>query len=153
MGRVVHGASCPWGEMFLARVVMERVVHGANCPWGEMSVGRAVYGAKCLWAEMSVGRDVVERVVMGRVVLGRVVLGRVVLGRVVWELVCCLKTKGGGGVRELQNSVMCQLPTHRVASSRVLLHILKKEGKRRRAHTALTTEYALFNEEAHFVET
>jgi hypothetical protein len=53
MGRVVRGASCPWGEMSVGRNV-----RGANCPWGEMSVGRDVRGAKCLWGEMSVGRNV-----------------------------------------------------------------------------------------------
>jgi hypothetical protein len=53
MGRVVHGASCRWGELS-----MGRIVHGANCPWGELSVGRIVRGANCPWGEMSVGRDV-----------------------------------------------------------------------------------------------
>jgi hypothetical protein len=53
MGRVVHGASCPWGELSLGRIV-----HGANCPWGDLSVGRIVRGAKCPWGEMSVGRVV-----------------------------------------------------------------------------------------------
>jgi hypothetical protein len=50
MGRVVHGASCPWGELSV-----ERNVHGASCPWGEMSVGQNVRGAKCPWGEMSWG--------------------------------------------------------------------------------------------------
>jgi hypothetical protein len=27
---------------------MGRVVHGASCPWGELSMGRVVYGASCL---------------------------------------------------------------------------------------------------------
>jgi hypothetical protein len=53
MGRVVHGASCPWGELS-----MGRVVRGAKCLWGELSVGQDVRGAKCLWGEMSVGRNV-----------------------------------------------------------------------------------------------
>ncbi len=42
MGRVVHGASCPWGEMSVGRDV-----RGAKCPWGEVSVGRNVRGARC----------------------------------------------------------------------------------------------------------
>ncbi len=42
MGRVVHGASCPWGELS-----MGRVFPGASCPWGELSLGRVVYGASC----------------------------------------------------------------------------------------------------------
>jgi hypothetical protein len=39
MGRVVHGASCPWGELSLGRVV-----HGASCPWGELSMWRVLMG-------------------------------------------------------------------------------------------------------------
>jgi hypothetical protein len=55
MGRVVHGASCPWGELSLGRVV-----HGASCPWGELSMGRVVPGvsfdgASCPWGELSWG--------------------------------------------------------------------------------------------------
>jgi hypothetical protein len=53
MGRVVHGVSCPWGELSVGRVV-----HGAKCPWGEMSVGRIVRGARCPWGELSLGRVV-----------------------------------------------------------------------------------------------
>jgi hypothetical protein len=53
MGRVVHGVSCPWGEMS-----MGRNVRGAKCPWGEMSLGRNVRGANCPWGEMSLGRVV-----------------------------------------------------------------------------------------------
>jgi hypothetical protein len=53
MGRVVHGASCPCGELSVGRAV-----HGVKCPWGEMSVGRAVRGANCPWGELSLGRTV-----------------------------------------------------------------------------------------------
>jgi hypothetical protein len=49
MGQVVHGASCPWGELSKGRVV-----HGASCPWGELSVGRVVYGASCRGASFDV---------------------------------------------------------------------------------------------------
>jgi hypothetical protein len=42
LGRVVHGARCPWGEMSVGRVV-----RGVSCPWGEMFVGRDVRGANC----------------------------------------------------------------------------------------------------------
>jgi hypothetical protein len=86
MGRVIHGASCPWGEMSMGRVVrgvscpwgelsVGRDVRWARCPWDEMSVGRNVRGAKCPWGEMSVGRNDVGRVVVGRVLMGRVVRG------------------------------------------------------------------------------
>jgi hypothetical protein len=50
MGRVVHGASCPWAKC-----------PWVSCPWRELSVWRVVYGAgvvygtKCLWGEMSRG--------------------------------------------------------------------------------------------------
>ncbi len=70
MGRVVHGVSCPRGEMSVGRNVC-----GAKCLWGEMSVGRNVRGAKCPWGEMSVGQDVVGQVVVGRVVRGASCLG------------------------------------------------------------------------------
>jgi hypothetical protein len=65
MGRVVHGASCPWGELSLGRVV-----RGASCPWGELFLGRVVPwascpgascpgasfdGASCPWGELSWG--------------------------------------------------------------------------------------------------
>ncbi len=60
MGRVVHGASCPWGELSLGRVVP-----WASCPWGELSMGRVVPGASyrgasfdgasCPWGELSWG--------------------------------------------------------------------------------------------------
>ncbi len=53
MGRVVHGASCPWGELSVGRTV-----RGANCPWGELSVGRIVRGASCPWGELSMGQTV-----------------------------------------------------------------------------------------------
>jgi hypothetical protein len=55
MGRVVHGASCPWGELSVGRTVcggncpLGRTVRGANCPWGELSVGRIARGANCPW--------------------------------------------------------------------------------------------------------
>jgi hypothetical protein len=42
MGRVVHGARCPWGELS-----MGRVVHGASCPWGELSMGQIDCGVSC----------------------------------------------------------------------------------------------------------
>jgi hypothetical protein len=55
-----HGASCPWGELS-----MGRVVPGVSCPWGELSMGRIVYGASCRgasfdgascpWGELSWG--------------------------------------------------------------------------------------------------
>ncbi len=70
MGRVVHGASCPWGELS-----MVRVVHGVSCPWGELSMGRVVHGASCLWGELSMGRVVMGRVLMGQVVRGASCLG------------------------------------------------------------------------------
>ena len=38
VGRDVHGAKRPWGEMSMG----EMSFHGAKCPWGEMSVGRKV---------------------------------------------------------------------------------------------------------------
>jgi hypothetical protein len=41
-GASFHGASCPWGELS-----MGRVVHGTSCPWGELSMGRVVTGARC----------------------------------------------------------------------------------------------------------
>jgi hypothetical protein len=40
MGLVVHGTSCPWGELSVGRTV-----HGAT--WGELSVGRTVRGESC----------------------------------------------------------------------------------------------------------
>ncbi len=40
MGRVVHGVSCPWGELSMGQVVP------GGCPWGELSMVRVVYGAK-----------------------------------------------------------------------------------------------------------
>ncbi len=43
-GASCHGASCPWGELSVGRVVMGRVVHGASCPWGELSMGRVLMG-------------------------------------------------------------------------------------------------------------
>jgi hypothetical protein len=49
---------------------MGRDVHGASCPWGQLSMGPVVHGASCPWAEFSMGRDVVGRVLMGRVVRG-----------------------------------------------------------------------------------
>jgi hypothetical protein len=52
------GASCPWGELSVGRVVMGRVVPGASCPWGELSVGRVVHGASCPLGELSMGRIV-----------------------------------------------------------------------------------------------
>jgi hypothetical protein len=42
MGRVVHGASCPCGELSLGQVV-----HGASGPWGKLSMGRNDCGARC----------------------------------------------------------------------------------------------------------
>jgi hypothetical protein len=55
MGRIVHGASCPWGELSVGRVVRGVKCPGGDCPWGEMSVGRNVRGAKCPWGELSWG--------------------------------------------------------------------------------------------------
>jgi hypothetical protein len=54
---------------------MGRVVHGASCPWGELSLGRVVHGVSCLWGELSLGRDVVGQVLMGQVVRGASCLG------------------------------------------------------------------------------
>jgi hypothetical protein len=54
---------------------MGRVVYGASCPWGELSMGRVVHGASCLWGELSMGRVVVGRFLMGRVVRGASCLG------------------------------------------------------------------------------
>jgi hypothetical protein len=59
MGRVVRGASCPWGEL----------------SWGELSIGRVVHGASCLWGELFMGRVVLGRVLTGRVVRGASCLG------------------------------------------------------------------------------
>jgi hypothetical protein len=55
---IINGASCPWSELSVGRVVMGQVVHGASCPWGELSLGRVVHGASCLWGELSMGRVV-----------------------------------------------------------------------------------------------
>jgi hypothetical protein len=52
MGQVVHGASCPWGELS-----MGRVVHGASCPWGEFSTGRVFHRVSCPWNEFSMGQN------------------------------------------------------------------------------------------------
>jgi hypothetical protein len=49
---------------------MGRVVHGASCPWDELSMGRVVHRASCLWGEMTVGLVVMVRVLMGQVVRG-----------------------------------------------------------------------------------
>jgi hypothetical protein len=54
-GASCHGASCPWGELSVGRVV-----RGVSCPWGELSVGRVVrgascHGASCPWGELSWG--------------------------------------------------------------------------------------------------
>ncbi len=54
----------------MVRVSIGRVVHGASCPWGELSMGRVVYRASCLWGELTVGRVVVGPVLIGRVVRG-----------------------------------------------------------------------------------
>jgi hypothetical protein len=48
----VNEVICP--QFFLSEV-MGRVVHGASCPWGELSMGRVVHGASCLWGELSWG--------------------------------------------------------------------------------------------------
>jgi hypothetical protein len=100
MGRDVHGANCPWGELSVGRIV-----HGR-----EMSVGRAVHGANCPWGELSVGRDVVGRVVVGRVVVGRVSMGRVVrepvkskqIDDVRWPIFCF-------GLSQLRNEYKCSV--------------------------------------------
>ncbi len=65
MGRVVHGVSCPWGELSWGELSIGRVVHGASCPWGELFLGQVVHGASCrgvsfdgascLWGELSWG--------------------------------------------------------------------------------------------------
>ncbi len=44
MGRVVPGASCPWGELSMGQVVPgascpRASFDGASCPWGELSWG------------------------------------------------------------------------------------------------------------------
>jgi hypothetical protein len=90
MGRVVHVAICPWGELS-----MGRAVHGAKCRWGELSVRRNVRGAKCPLGELSMGRTVRGTncpcgelswaSCHGRVVVGRVLKGRVLMRRVVKE--------------------------------------------------------------------
>jgi hypothetical protein len=54
---------------------MGRVVPGASCPWGELSLGRVVHGASCLWGELSMGWVVEGRVLMGRVARGASCLG------------------------------------------------------------------------------
>jgi hypothetical protein len=41
MGRAVHGASCPWGELSMGRAVMGRVV------MGRVSMGRVVRESHC----------------------------------------------------------------------------------------------------------
>jgi hypothetical protein len=48
MGRVVRGASGPWGELSWGELSMGRVVHGVSFPWGELSMGPVVPGASCL---------------------------------------------------------------------------------------------------------
>jgi hypothetical protein len=39
MGRVVHGASCPWGKLSMGQVVHK----------DGLSMGQNVYEVKCLW--------------------------------------------------------------------------------------------------------
>jgi hypothetical protein len=58
MGRAVHGASCPWGELSTSELSVGRAVHGTSCLWGELSMVRAVHGANCPWGELSMGRAV-----------------------------------------------------------------------------------------------
>jgi hypothetical protein len=53
MGRNVHGAKCPWGEMS-----MGRNDHGANFPQGKMP-----WGGGCPWGELSMERAAMVRVV------------------------------------------------------------------------------------------
>ncbi len=42
MGRVVHGASCLWGELSMGRVVVGRVVRGASGPGTFHPLGCAI---------------------------------------------------------------------------------------------------------------
>jgi hypothetical protein len=49
VGRVVRGASCPWGELSWGELSMGRVVHGARC------LGASFDGASCPWGELSWG--------------------------------------------------------------------------------------------------
>ncbi len=57
---ISNGASCPWGELS-----MGRVVHGASCPCGKLSLGQVVHGASCPWGELSWGESELS---VGRVV-------------------------------------------------------------------------------------
>jgi hypothetical protein len=48
MGRYVHGASCPWGEMsWGGELSMGQIVPGVSCQWGKLSIRRNAYGVKC----------------------------------------------------------------------------------------------------------
>ncbi len=67
------GASCPWGELSVGRVVMGRVIPGASCPWGELSVGQVVHGASFPLGELSMGRIVHGGRCRGASLMGRVV--------------------------------------------------------------------------------
>ncbi len=118
MVRVVHGASCPWGELSMGRAVhgascpwrklsMGGTVHGGNCPWGELSMGRAVHGASCAWRELSMGRAVIGQVVMGRVVMGRFWWGKFWWGEFWWG--------------ELSGKRFCNVPFLNVLWCNVLL--------------------------------
>jgi hypothetical protein len=44
---------------------MGQAVPGASCPWGELSLWRVVHGTSCLWGEMTVGRVWMLRIVRG----------------------------------------------------------------------------------------
>jgi hypothetical protein len=61
---------------------MGRAVHGASCPWGELSMGRAVFEVSCPWGEVSMGLVVMALFVMGRLLMGRLLMGRDSMGRV-----------------------------------------------------------------------
>jgi hypothetical protein len=67
MGRVVHGASCPWASCLWGELAVGQLSMGRTFCEGELSVGRTVHGANCPWGELSVGRVVVGRIVEGRV--------------------------------------------------------------------------------------
>jgi hypothetical protein len=51
---------------------MGRTVHGANYPWGELSMGRTVHGASCHGASCrGASFDGMGQVLMGQVLMGQ----------------------------------------------------------------------------------
>ncbi len=60
MGRILHGASFPWGESSI-----RRVADGASCQRGELSLWRVIHGASRPWGESSMGQVVKGQDVIG----------------------------------------------------------------------------------------